>query len=153
ASTLTRHPSGVSILAAPATIEEAELVGEREIELALRLLRLQFPYTVVDTPRTITAGTLAAFEQADRIFVVTDLSVPGVRAARRGFDLWARLDAPLEHAELIVTEIFPGPLDLKNATKAIGKEAFAIIPRDDAASTAMNDGVPLNGRPGRLTGA
>jgi len=151
ASTLTRHPSGVSILAAPASFEEAELVTDHEVEVALRLLRSQFRYTIVDTPRAITSTTLAALEQADRTLVLTDLSVPSVRAARRVFDLLARFEVPFEHVELVVTEIVSGPLELKKVAHVLGREPFAIIPRDEAAGAAMNDGVPLNGRPARLT--
>jgi pilus assembly protein CpaE len=149
-SALTRHPSGVVILAAPQTIEEAELVTEREVEVALRLLRARCAYTVVDTPRAITSAVVEAFEDSDRILVLTDLSVPSVRAARRAFDLLGRLGNALDHAELLVTEAVPGPIELKKAVQVIGREPFAVIPRDESAGSAMNDGVPLNGRPTRL---
>ncbi len=150
ASAITRHGSGVAVLAAPPTMEEAELVGDREVELALRLLRSRFAFTVVDTPRVISSTVLTALEDSDRIFVLTDLSVPSVRAARRIFELLGRLDGPAERAELLITEIVPGPLDVKKAVQVIGQQPFAVIPRDDSAGSAMNDGVPLNGRPTRL---
>jgi pilus assembly protein CpaE len=152
ASTLTRHPSGVSILSAPAAMEEAELVTDREVGIALRLMRSQFTHTIVDTPRVITAPVAAAFEEADRILVLTDLSVPGVRAAHRAFELLARLEIPQDRAEFLITQVLTGPVEIKKAEQVMGREAFAIIPRDeDAAGSAMNDGVPLNGRPTRLT--
>jgi pilus assembly protein CpaE len=150
ASAITRHPSGVSVLGAPPTIEEAELVTEREVEIALPLLQSRFAYTVIDTPRAITTSVVAAWEHSNRVFILTDLSVPSVRAARRVFELLTRLDRAVDNAELLVTEIVPGPIDLKKAIQVIGKEPFAIIPRDDSAGSAMNDGVPLNGRPTRL---
>jgi pilus assembly protein CpaE len=150
ASAITRHPAGVSILAAPPTIEEAELVTDREVEIALRLLRSRFSYTVVDTPRAITSAVVAAWEDSDRVFILTDLSVPSVRATRRVFELLGKLGSALEHAELLVTEIVPGPIEMKKAVQVIGREPFAVIPRDDSAGSAMNDGVPLNGRPTRL---
>ncbi len=153
ASAITRHPSGVSILAAPPTIEEAELVTEREVEIALPLLQSRFPYTVIDTPRAITSAVVTAWEHSNRVFILTDLSVPSVRAARRVFELLGRLEHAIDHAELLVTEIVPGPVELKKAIQVIGKEPFAIIPRDDSAASAMNDGVPLNGRPTRLAQA
>ncbi len=150
ATAITRHPSGVSVLAAPDTIEEAELVTDREVEVALRLLRNRHAFTVVDTPRAITSAVVGALEESDRILVVSDLSVPSVRAARRMFELLGRLGSTLERSELVVTESVPGPVERKRAVQVIGKEPFAVIPRDDSASSAMNDGVPLNGRPTRL---
>jgi Flp pilus assembly CpaE family ATPase len=71
--TLTRHASGISVLPAPQQIEEADTVGHDEVKLALRLLRSQFRHTVVDTPRTITGSTVAAFELADHILLITEL--------------------------------------------------------------------------------
>ena len=150
ASTLIRHTRGVSILAAPAAIEEADLVTEHEVEVALRLLRARCAYTVIDTPRTLTASIVTALEQSDRILLISDLSVPSVRAARRALELFGRLKIPLEHVDLVITEAVSGPVDVKKAAEIIGKEVFAVLPKDEAASAAMNDGVPLNGRPSRL---
>lgn len=150
ASAITRHSSGVAVLAAPPTLEEAELVGDREVELALRLLRARFRYTVIDTPRVISNPVLTAFEGSDRLFILTDLSVPSVRAARRTFELLTRIESLAERAELLITESVPGPLDVKKAVQVIGRQPYAVIPRDESAGAAMNDGVPLNGRPTRL---
>src|SRR5579862_684986 len=147
ASTLTRHGSGLFVLPAPQQMEEADAVGHGDAELALRLLRSQFRYTVVDTPRTITGATLAAFEQADRIVLVTDLTVPGVRAARRLMELWHRISVPSDRIALLFTEVVRGPVSQQDAVRALGRDPILVIPRDDAAaSDAMNAGVPLNGK-------
>jgi len=147
---LTRHTSGVFVLPAPQRMEEADLIGHDDVKLALDVLRTQFRYTVVDTPRTITPATLAAIEDADRVLVLSDLSVPGVRAAQRTVDLLKRMNMPLERVGLIITHAVPGPVELKEATRTIGREPMLVIPRDEAASKAMNTGAPLNG--GRQTG-
>lgn len=150
--TLTRHASGISVLPAPQQIEEADAVGHDEVKLALRLLRAQFRHTVVDTPRTITGSTVAAFELADHILLLTDLSIPSVRAARRFLDLLERLNVGTSRVDLLVTELVRGPVELKDVTRSLAKEPLATLPRDDAgAASAMNSGAPLgNGRPGTL---
>ncbi|HJZ60205.1 MAG TPA: hypothetical protein VKE74_35005, partial [Gemmataceae bacterium] len=90
-------------------------------------------------------------EASRRILLVSDLSVPGVRAARRGVELLTRLGVSLEHMELLVAEAFPGPVSVQDAARAIGKEPFFVIPRDgSSAAEAMNHGVPLNGKPTAL---
>jgi pilus assembly protein CpaE len=144
--TLTRHSSGVFVLPAPPEIDEAEGVGHREIERALSLLRARFRYVVVDTARTLTDVTLAAFEMATRILLLTDLSVPSVRAARRTIELLRRLEVPPERTELLVTQAIPGPVTLEDAVRSIGKQPLLVVPRDAAAAAgAMNAGAPLNG--------
>jgi pilus assembly protein CpaE len=151
ASTLTRHPNGVFVLPAPTEIEDADSVGHAEIKLALDLLRARFRYTVVDTARTITGATLAALETSRRILLLSDLSVPGIRAARRTADLLARLGVPAERLELLVTEAVAGPVSVQDASRVIGKTPFFVIPRDESsAAEAMNHGAPLNGKPTKL---
>ena len=144
-SAMTRHPSGVFVLPAPEQMEEAEVIGHADVELVLRLLRGQFRYTIVDTPRTISGPSLAALEHADRVLMLSDLSVPGVRAAQRTFELLGRLGTPRERLELVVTHAVPGPVEPKHLARATGKEPFFVLPHDDAASKAMNAGTPLNG--------
>lgn len=153
--TLTRHASGISVLPAPQQIEEGDTVGHDEVKLALRLLRSQFRHTVVDTPRTITGSTVAAFELADHILLLTDLSIPSVRAARRFLDLLERLNVGTARVELVVTEMVRGPVDLKDVTRSLGKEPLVTLPRDEVgASQAMNSGAPLNGgKPAGLAAA
>jgi pilus assembly protein CpaE len=147
AGTLTRHTSGLFLLPAPSEMEEADTIGHKEVEMALRLLRPQFRFTIVDTSRMITAPVLAAFEQSDRVLMLTDLSVPSVRTARRTIELLERLSIPRERVDLIVTQVIPGPVPLADAARAIGKEVYHVLPRDEqAAAAAMNAGTTITAR-------
>ena len=152
AGTLTRHPRGVFVLPAPTQVEEADAVGHDHVEMALQLLRSQFSHTVVDTARTVNSAMLAAFEQADHILILTDLSVPGVRAARRMIELLLRLNVSAQLIQPVFSHVIPGPVSPQDAVRAIGKEPLLVIPRDDAAASgAMNDGTPLNGKQSALS--
>ncbi len=145
AGILTRHTSGLFLLPAPSLMEEADPIGHAEVQTALNLLRTQFRYTLIDTSRVIGGATLAAFEHSDRVLLITDLSVPGIRAARRVLELLMRLGLSRDRVELLVTQAIPGPIPLAEAGRAIGREPFFVIPRDEAAAAAMNAGTPLAG--------
>jgi pilus assembly protein CpaE len=153
--TLIRHPSGIFVLAAPPQIEDSDLIGREHVQTVLHLLRARFPFTVIDTSRTLTDATLGAFEQTEKLLLLTDLSVPGVRAARRMLDLLARLDTPADRVELVLTEAERGSVPEADAVKVLGKEPAFVLPHDRAAAQrAMNAGTPLNGtRPATLTNA
>jgi pilus assembly protein CpaE len=143
--TLTRHASGIHVLGAPTHIEEADSIEHEHIALALRLLRARFAYTIVDTARVITAATVAALEYADRILMLTDLSVPGVRAAQRTVDLLRALGTSVS-PDLVIAETAGSPVGLKDAVRTIGVEPLLVLPHDAVAvRTAMNAGTPLNG--------
>jgi pilus assembly protein CpaE len=153
-SAMARHATGLFILAAPDKIEEADGVGHSETTTALRLLRSQYRYTLVDTGRSVTPAVLAAFEQSDTIFLLTDLTVPSVRATRRMLDLLQRLEIPAQAVQLLVTQASPASIDRAEAARTIGMDPLLVIPNDAAtAAQAMNTGTPLNGKQGPLAGA
>ncbi|MFN8546273.1 MAG: AAA family ATPase [Candidatus Binatia bacterium] len=141
---LARHPAGVFVLTAPAEIEEGDLVGPDDVGLVLKVLRSQFRYIVIDTTRTFTGASLAAFEQADRVLLLTDLSVPSIRGAKRTIDLLNRVHVSPPRVEFVVTEAREGGVSVEAAGHALGKQPVALLPRDeDATTAAMNDGTPL----------
>src|SRR5207249_3743098 len=107
-----------------------DLIGHDEATIALGLLRSRFRFTVVDTARTLTSATLAAFAHSDRILVLTDLSVPAVRSARRTLEVLARLKTAAQRVELLVAQTAPGAVGIGDAVRAIGQEPFFSIPRD-----------------------
>ena len=152
ASTLTRHPNGVFVLPAPPEIEEADSVGHDEVKLALGLLRARFRYTVVDTARTDhRARPRRRSTRASGSCCVSDLSVPGVRAARRTVELLGRLGVPARARGAPGDRGGRRSGELQDAARAIGKQPFFVIPRDEAsAAEAMNHGAPLNGKPTKL---
>jgi len=154
-SAMTRHPSGMFVLSAPEKVEDADTVGHDEVTHALRLLRTQYRFSVVDTPRTITAPTIAAFEQADSILLLTDRSVPGIRAAQRTVQLLERLDIQLSQMRLLLVDAHPGPITVDDAERTIGLRPYFTLPSDEpAAAAAMNSGTPLDStRGGGLAGA
>lgn len=145
-SVLTRHPSGVYVLPAPTDVEEADLVTREHVVAAIDLLRSQFRYSLIDTPRMLTDATLAAFENSDRILLLTDLSIPGIRAGQRIMDLLMRVDISTERVDVLLTVPGKSEVKVEDATRAIGKPPFVTIPRDELTATeAMNAGTPLNG--------
>ncbi len=148
-SAMTRHPSGMFVLAAPDKVEDADSVGHDEVTHALRLLRTQYRFCIIDTPRTIAAPTIAAFEQSDSILLLTDRSVPGIRAAQRTVALLERLDVQISQMRLVFADAHPGPISVDDAERTIGLRPYLTLPRDDAAAAAaMNSGSPLNGTRG-----
>jgi pilus assembly protein CpaE len=145
---VTRHSSGIYVLVAPNEIEEAEGVGPEEVRATVSALRSAFGFTVIDTPRTLTGTTLAALEQTDVALLVTDLSVPGVRAARRVRELLVEVGVPSERLQLVITDVSPGPVKVEDLVRAVGREPLGRIARDvENANQAMNEGVLLNGAP------
>ena len=69
-SALTKHPSGIYLLAAPDSIEDAERVTDITIGVVLDLIRQLFDFVLIDTGRHVNENAVAAWERSDRKSVV-----------------------------------------------------------------------------------
>jgi len=75
--------------------------------------------------------------------ILTDLSVPGVRAARRMIELLLRLNVSAPLIEPVFSHVIPGPVTPQDAVRAIGKEPFSSFPATmPPRAVRMNDGNP-----------
>ncbi len=87
---LTRHRSGLAMLASPPSLERDEVA---DIGLVGRLLDLavaKFDHVVIDLPHAVQPWTENVVRGADRVYIVTELSVIGLRQARRMCDAMAK---------------------------------------------------------------
>jgi len=76
ASYIEHHPSGVHLLSAPSQPEKAEGITADQIRRILVFLRQHYDYIIIDTPRSFSPTTLAVFEQADLVFMVSTADIP-----------------------------------------------------------------------------
>jgi pilus assembly protein CpaE len=79
---LSKHASGLAVLAAPRSA--GQLTGLREDLVAsiLGLLSEAFDHLIIDLPRNWCAWTDNVIWGSDRVFVVTSFTVPALRQAR-----------------------------------------------------------------------
>jgi pilus assembly protein CpaE len=145
---MTRHASGLDVLAAPSPGREhsLELAGKHATAI-LELVTGMHEITVVDTPGDLSDATRAALLAADRILLVTDLTIPALRACVRTLD-WLRgeREDAVRAVEMIVNKHAnrAGEISPNDAARTLNVPLRAIIPRDDAAGwAAVNSGRPL----------
>ena len=144
-----RHGSGLPILAAPAPGR-----GEPPLELSakqtltiLELVTGLHELTLVDTPGIPSEATRAALGAADRVLLVTDLTVPALRGCMRTLD-WLRGEGvePESAVHVIVNKHDSRSAEVspKEASWTLGLPLRALLPRDDVAALgAANVGKPL----------
>jgi len=129
---LTKHPSGVYLLAAPKRIEDSELVSDKTIAAALDLLRQLFDFVIVDCGGYIDENAVAAWERSDFLFYVLDQSIAAARCAWRFMDLFSRLGLNgVEPAFLLGRYQHNHPINEEQITHTLGRPIFAKIPRDE----------------------
>jgi pilus assembly protein CpaE len=147
--TMLRHRSGIELLAAPPPLAgEAPLAVTSEQTLAiLKLLDTSHQVALVDTSAVPLDATRAALTSADRIFLVTELTLPGLRGAVRALESLREDDIDLgATVEVVVNKYANRSWEVApaEAAKTLGQPIRALLPRDDAAvNTAVNTGLPL----------
>ncbi|HYL58775.1 MAG TPA: AAA family ATPase [Candidatus Acidoferrales bacterium] len=133
-SMLTRHESGLCLLAAPKRLEEAELVSPVGVTSALTLMRELFDFVVVDCGHDLTESTVAAWQQSDFLLYVIEQSVTSIRPAQRFLDLFERMHLKGVRLEFVLNRFDPAhPISLKKIETALQRPVLARIPRDDPA--------------------
>jgi pilus assembly protein CpaE len=128
---LTKHPSGIYLLAAPRRIEDSELISDSVIAQLLDLMRQLFDYVVVDCGSHISETAVSAWEHSDHLLYVVDQSLGSVRCAWRFIDLFARLKLPVEPQFVINRYTQHHPITDEQICHTLARPVFARVPRDD----------------------
>jgi len=145
ATRLTPHRSGARVLAAPQEMSPLELISPPLVDALFEGLRRNFALTIVDLPADWTAWTNRVLELADRIVLVTQLSVPHTHLVRRqisALQTQRLADKPLTLVCNAVNGDQQATVSLKAAERAIGRPFDVVVPEDRRLmSAAINQGL------------
>ena len=109
----------------------------KSVIVALDAIRARFPVSVVELEHQVNERTLAAFDTADRIVIVTEGSVPTLRGTQRVLRLCRRLNYPDEKMCVVVNRSdAPGSLAVADISVALKREVFWKIGEADAFDLA-----------------
>jgi pilus assembly protein CpaE len=137
-SALTKHPSGIYLLAAPKRIEDSELVSDKTIGEVLELMRQLFDFVVLDCGGYIDENAVAAWERSDHLFYLLDQSIAAARCAWRFVDLFGRLGLTGVEPSFILSRFVPHhPINEAQITHTLGRPIYAKIPRDEKVLERM----------------
>ncbi|MDQ3137234.1 MAG: AAA family ATPase [Gemmatimonadota bacterium] len=149
-SYIERHDSGVHLLSAPYHPDRAEAVGEDQIRRIVGYLRQHYDYVVIDTSKSFSPTTLAAFEQADQVYLVSTVDLPSLRNIQRALPMLKRVTGKTDHQIRLVINRYNSsnsvtPADVE---RSLGLKIFATLCNDyEAVMHSINSGKPvvLNG--------
>jgi pilus assembly protein CpaE len=145
-SFIEHHELGVDFLSAPFHPEPADAPGRDQIRAILHYLKRQYDYVIVDTPKSFSLDTLAAFEEADRVFLVTTVDVPSLRNLQRCLPLFERVcGKDHERLRLVVNRYHPDDvISLDDVHRTVGLKVYWTLSNDyEAVSRAINSGNPV----------
>ena len=146
---LSQHPSGLAVIAAPNRPAEMRSFDPDVVTRLLDLVSSHFDYVVFDMPRTWFSWTDSVLLGSNRLFIVSETTVPGLRHAKQLVEaIRERLgDGP--HPQVIINrfvqKMFSPGLRRSDIEQAIGDAFLACVPNDyGLVREAIDRGVPLD---------
>jgi pilus assembly protein CpaE len=146
---LSHHPSGLAVIAAPNRPAEMRSFDPDMVTRLLDLVSSHFNYVVIDMPRTWFSWTDAVLLGSNRLFIISEMTVPGVKHAKH---LVAAIRERLGEGpqpQVIVNRfeqrLFGAGLRRGDVEQALGNDFATAIPNDYAlVREAIDRGVPLD---------
>src|SRR6266850_881319 len=145
---LSHHSSGLAVIAAPNRPAEMRSFDPLVVTRLLDMVSAHFDFVVFDMPRTWFSWTDSVLLGSNRLFIVSEMTVPGVRHAKQ---LVAAISERLgedRRPQVIVNRfhqrMFGAGLRRSDIEQALGDSFAACIPNNyGLVREAIDRGVPL----------
>src|ERR1700685_3960936 len=136
ANMLSHTPSGLAVIAAPNRPAEMRSFDPDMVTRLLDLVSSHFDYVVFDMPRTWFSWTDSVLLGSNRLFIVSEMTVPGLKHAKQLVAaIRERLRGRAQPQVIInrfVQKMFGSGLRKSDVEQAIGKDFVAAIPNNYA---------------------
>ena len=146
---MSEHPSGLKVIAAPSRPAEMRSFDYEVVTRLLDLVASHFDNVVIDVPRTWFPWTDSVLIGSNRLFLVTEMTVPGVKHARHLVNVIRERLPEGPALEVIVNRfeqrLFGPGLRRADIEQALGQSLACTIPNNfRLVSEAIDRGVPLS---------
>jgi pilus assembly protein CpaE len=146
---LIKHDSGLYVMSQPEQLDRVDGVSAGQIGEVLEIMASTFDLVVVDCPHVFNEITLEIFDRSNTILLMVEPSIPSVRAARRSFEIFQKLNFTVtpDRVRLVVNRRSDqSAISVAQIEETLGIPVFGSISNDWAAvSMAINVGKPLCG--------
>ena len=141
---LTRHPSDLFLLAAPADPVTADSLPMDRVATILGHLQSEFPYVVVDTGAGIDEAGLVALDHATDIVLVGATDVASIRALQKTVVVMQQMEYADRQWHLVLNRANARVgLAVRDIEATLGMRTDVAIPSSRALPISMNQGRPL----------
>ncbi|HEX9893925.1 MAG TPA: AAA family ATPase [Gemmatimonadales bacterium] len=144
-SYIEQHPSGVHLLSAPFHPDRASTVSEDQVRQIVMYLKGQYDYVIVDTSKTFSPVTLAAFEQADEVFLIATVDLPSLRNIQRTLPLLERMmPEGKKQLHLVINRYNPNnEITTRDVERSLSLPVFGTLANDyETLIRSVNAGRP-----------
>jgi pilus assembly protein CpaE len=146
---LSHHPSGLAVVAAPNRPAETRSLDPDVVTRLLDMVSTHFDHVVFDLPRTWFSWTDSVLMGSDKLFIVSEMTVPGLRHAKQLVDAITDRMPEGPKPQVIINRfeqrLFSPGLRKADIEQALGDSFECAIPNNYAlVREAIDRGVPLD---------
>jgi pilus assembly protein CpaE len=139
-----QHRTGVGLLSAPQSPEQAETIRPDVVRRTLELAPDAFDYTVVDTASTFSEISLIALEMATTIVLPVTPDMASLRSAVNTMRILKAVDIRQDKIKVVLNEIIPkAGLTREQMESGLGMPAFVLPHAGPMFIEASNQGRPV----------
>ncbi len=147
---VTKHASGLHVLAAPDSFGAATKDSETALEGTLDFLREEYDLVIVDCAPGLNAYNVGAIDRADAVFLVAAPELPSIRNLVRYLEHLKRFNCPKEKTRIVINRYDKrAAIRDDQIEKTIRMPISFLVPNSYAeVINAINSGapIPFNGR-------
>lgn len=146
-ATITTHPSGLKVIAAPPEMLPLESFSADSVLNVVELAAREFGTVFVDLPTNWTNWSLSLVARSDLVLLVTEETVSCLHRARRQLELLRSQELGVLDVRVVVNRIEKKVLKsvrLSDVEQALGRDvAFTVANDHPSMRAAIDRGVPL----------
>jgi pilus assembly protein CpaE len=141
----TRHDSGLHVLAAPASPEQADLVTAEHVDKILTTLLESYDLVVIDTGSWLDERTMTAFEHAETVVFAVCPEIGALKALQALLEYLNEAGSVAAKSTFVLNNQFAREiLKLRDVENALGTKVTSELPYDPFIYLkAVNEGVPV----------
>ena len=147
-SMMSAHRSGIQVLSGKSLLNQSDALDEEVVLRPLEVAFQKYAALVVDVPRSGLRWLENVAPGTTDLFIVTDFTVPGLKAARAMLDNMKRRALSSVEPRVIINKyrhsLFGSNLTLAEARELLGSNLAGSIPDEPKlVQEAINRGVPI----------
>ena len=140
---LEEHELGFSVLAAPFSPADADMIAPKDVYKVMGALRRHFDYVVVDTPAQLSEIVLAAFDHSTRVLCMVTLDLPSIRNMRVFLTTLEKLRINSQTIGVVLNKVEDDiGIDIDDVQEVLDNKIVSILPYSREVMKSINKGKP-----------
>jgi len=143
---VTKHSSGLHVLAAPDSFGAGNKASETALESTLDFLRDEYDLVLIDCAPGLNAYNVGSIDRADAVYLVASPELPSIRNLVRYLEHLKRFNCPQEKTRVIINRYDKrSAIREEQIEKTIRMPIAFLVPNSYAeVVNAINSGTPIS---------